>query len=188
MANEAEAAVVTAENNNKGEGTEVETIAIPKSDYDKLNQDLGSLKRELKDLKKPKEETRETPKSNQSDDTKLLERMEKIAFKAEGITHPDDIDLARATAKKWNMDVEEVLADPDFKAKLERQQTERSNIQATSGVKGSAGVSQAKNTLEYWKAKGVPPTPADVPDRNIRQKIVVEMMRGSKEVKKFYND
>jgi len=45
---------VTLDLNEEGEGNEPEVVKVPKADYDKLNQTLGSLKRELKDLKKPK--------------------------------------------------------------------------------------------------------------------------------------
>lgn len=174
--------------NNGGEGTEVETVSVSKADYDKLNQTLGSLKKEVKDLRKPKEETKETPK--ETTDNALLQKVERMALRQAGITHADDIELAQKTAKKWNMDIDEVLADEDFKVKLERQQTERSNTEATSKVKGSGnGASQAKNIPEYWLAKGQPPTPADVPDATLRRKIVREFLKKAQGNGKmeFYN-
>src|SRR3990167_5678073 len=133
---------------NEGEG-EVETISIPKTEWEKHNQTLCSLKRELKDLKKAKEETKETPITN---------------------TKPDENPLEQ---------------------KLENQQTARANVEATSGVKGSGtGTSQAKNTPEYWQAKGVPPTPADVPDGKTRRAIVRSMLTAAKKGtgSKFYNE
>ncbi len=186
MENEAKTEVVT-ENDNTGEVENgSESISIPKSDYEKLNQTLGSLKRELKDLKKPKEEPKET--STKSDENRLIEKLEKMAFRQAGITHQDDVDLARTIAKKWNMDVEDVLGDEDFKLKLDRQQTSRSNVAATSGIKGGGGTTQAKSTAEYWIAKGIPPSVADVPDRKLRAKISRTMMSSAKSGKKFYND
>lgn len=170
-------------------GDTTETISIPKTDYEKMNQTLGSLKRELKDLKKPKEESQETAKTNQPDNS-LLEKVERMAMRSAGLTHTDDMELAKKTAKKWGMDIDEVLLDEDFKVKLERQQTSRANVEATSGVRGSgAGSSQAKNTLEYWQAKGTPPTATDIPDAKIRRKINVAFFKaGKKESIKFYND
>lgn len=175
----------------EGEGEDIEndTISIPKADYEKLNQTLGSLKRELKDLKKPKEEAPETPKTNaKPDENRLLEKLEKMSLRQAGISHEDDIVLAKNTAKKWGMDLDDVLADEDFKVKLERQQTSRDNLAATSKVRGGAGVSQAKNTPEYWIAKGIPPSPTDVPDRKTRAKIARAMMSNHKTSKTFYND
>lgn len=162
-------------------------VKVPKGDWEKTNQTLGSLKRELKDLKKPKasEETVQT----KPDENKLLDKLEKMSLRQAGVTHPDDIELARNTAKKWNSDIDDVLSDDDFKTKLERQQTARANTAATSKVKGGAGTSQAKETTEYWLAKGVPPTPADIPDRKLRAKISLAMVKAAENGgKTFYND
>jgi hypothetical protein len=182
-------AIDTTNNAGEGEAEVSDTVSIPKSDYDKLNQTLGSLKRELKDLKKSKEETTETSKQNaKPDESRLLDRIEKMTLRQANISHQDDIDLAKNTAKKWNMDLEDVLADDDFKMKLEKQQTTRDNLVATSKIKGGAGQSQTKNTPEYWIAKGTPPTATDVPDRKTRATIARAMMSNQKSSKKFYND
>lgn len=173
-----------------GGGETPETVSIAKADYDKLNQTLGSLKRELKDLKKPKENATETSKTNQPEENALLQKIERMSLRQAGLTHSDDIDLAKATAKKWGVDIDEVIVDEDFKIKLERQQTTRTNTVAASNVRGGvAGTSQAKNTPEYWIAKGTPPSPADVPDLKTRATIVRAMMKNaSTSGKKFYND
>jgi vacuolar-type H+-ATPase subunit I/STV1 len=185
-----EAVVDATTNEGEGENTqEAETVAVPKADYDKLNQTLGSLKRELKDLKKSKEDTQETSKTNaKPDENRLLDRIEKMTLRQANISHQDDVELAKTTAKKWNMDLEDVIADSDFKLKLERQQSERDNLVATSKIKSGAGTSQAKNTPEYWVAKGTPPTADDVPDRKTRATIARAMMSNQKSSKKFYND
>lgn len=164
-----------------------DNLTVSKKDYEKLNQTLGSLKRELKDLKKPKEEPEDTSKTTKSDD-RSIERLEKLALRTAGLTHQDDVDLAKTTAKKWNMDIEEVLLDEDFKAKLERQQTSRGNVEATSGVKGGSGSSGAKNTPEYWIAKDTLPTPKDIPDRVTRMKVINAFRAQSKVSKKYYNE
>ena len=130
-------------------------------------------------------------KEPKPDENPLEQKLEKLALRQAGITDPEDIELARKTAKKWNMDIDDVLSDDDFKVKLEKQQTARANVQATSGVKGSGtGTSQAKNTPEYWQAKGVPPTPADVPDGKTRRAIVRSMLTAAKKGtgSKFYNE
>ena len=138
--------------------------------------------------------SKETPpdkKDSKPDENPLEQKLEKLALRQAGITDPEDIELARKTAKKWNMDIDDVLSDEDFKVKLEKQQTARANIQATSGVRGSGtGTSQAKNTPEYWQAKGVPPTPADVPDGKTRRAIVRSMLTAAKKGtgSKFYNE
>ena len=178
--------VVVDTTNNEGE--ESESISISKTEWDKTNQTLGSLKRELKDLRKAKEDTKETPTSNKPDENALSQKLERMALRQAGITHPDDVELARKTAEKWKVDVDEVLSDEDFKIKLERQQTGRANIDATSNIKAGSGTSQAKNTPEYWVAKGVPPSATDVPDRKLRAKIARAMIGATKDNSKYYNE
>ncbi len=173
-----------------GEGeSQVETISIPKKDYDTMNQTLGSLKKELKDLKKS-EASKETPsKETKQEESALLQKIEKMSLSQAGITHQDDVELARTTAKKWGMDVEDVIADDDFKVKLERQQTARDNAVATSNVRGGTGTQQAKNTPEYWIAKGTPPSPTDIPNRKARAAINAAFLKNTKtNGKTFYND
>lgn len=188
MENENEAVVVDTTNNEAEGSTETESVTLKKEEYEKLNQTLGSLKRELKDFKKAKEETKETANQTKPDENALLQRLEKMSLRQNGITDPEDIELAQKTAKKWGVDIDEVLADEDFRVKLERQQTARDNVKATANIRGGAGNSQAKNTPEYWQAKGTPPTPADVPDRKTRQAIVNKMMKaGENSDGGFYN-
>ena len=86
------------------------------------------------------------------------------------------------------MDIDEVLADEDFKVKLEKQQTGRANVEATSNIRGGTGSPQAKSSPEYWIAKGVPPTANDIPDSKARRKINVAFFKsGKQEGTKFYN-
>ena len=172
---------------NEGEGEQsAETIAVSKKDYETLNQTLGSLKRELKDLKKAKEETRDTPTKTKPDELGLLQ---KSFLRAAGITDSEEVELALSTAKKWGVEIDQVVDDEDFKVKLERQRTQKANAIASSNVRGSNGTTQAKFTPEYWITKGTPPSVNDVPDRKARVKIVRAMMEhASTGGKKFYND
>lgn len=172
--------------NNETEGAEqADTIAIPKADYEKLNQTLGSLKRELKDLKKPREESKETVQTKPEDN----QLLEKAFLRSAQIADGDEVELALSTAKKWGVSIDKLVDDEDFKIKLDKLRTQKSNELATSKVKGSAGGSQAKLSSDYWKAKGQPPTPADIPDRKTRAKIIREMIATEKSGgKKFYND
>ena len=179
--------VVAEETDNTAEVSnenEADFVKVSKSDYEKMNQTLGSLKRENKDLKKSKEPV----ETDSKPDNAHLEKLERLSMRIAGIDHPEDMELARKTAKKWNVDIDEVLADEDFKAKLGKQQSVRANTLATSGVRGGAGASGAKFTPEYWIAKGVPPTASDVPDRKARVIIARAMMASTKSGKKFHND
>lgn len=173
--------------NNEGEGAGEDTVFLPKDEYDKLNQTIGSLKRELKDLKKPKEEAiKETPTKNSSPDDSLL--LKKAFLRSADIIDSEEVELALSTAKKWGVEVDALVDDEDFKMKLDKLRTQKANEAATSKVKGGGTQSQTKNTPEYWIAKGTPPTPDVVPDRQTRAKIIRAMMSSNTGGKKFYND
>lgn len=177
----------SATENGAGEGEveQIETLSIPKKDYETLNQTLGSLKRELKDLKKTKETAIETPQTKPEANGLL----QKSYLRSAGITDPEEVELALSTAKKWGLEVDQLVDDEDWVGKLEKVRTAKANVVATSNVRGGTGTSQAKNTLEYWNAKGSPPSPTDVPDRKVRAKIIRAMMASAKsDGKTFYND
>jgi hypothetical protein len=169
----------------EGEHTEAETISLSKSDYEKMNQTLGALKRELKDLRKPKDEPRETPTKNQADQPELLQ---KTFLRAAQITAEDEVELALQTAKKWDMAIDKVVDDEDFKLKLERHRAAKANVEATSNIRGDKSTSSAKDSPAYWVAKGIPPTREQVPDGKARAKIARAMMESVKSGKKFYSD
>lgn len=171
----------------EGEGgaVEDEKVSISKKEYDNLNQALGSLKRELKDLKKPKEAPQESPQQAKPEESGLIQ---KTYLRAAGITHEEDVELALTTAKKWDMPIDKLVDDEDFLGKLEKARNARANADATSGIRGDKSASSAKNTPEYWIASGKPPTPEQVPDRKTRSKIVRSFMQNAKSTSKFYND
>lgn len=165
---------------------EPEVVSIPKSDYDKLNQTLGSLKREIKDLKKPKEEPKENFNNSKPEEFGLLQRT---FLRSAGVTSEDEIELARKIQKETNMDWSTLPDSKYFKSELEDLRTTKANTNATANVRGGQGTSETKSTPEYWQAKGVPPTAQDIPDRKTRAKIVRSFMANSRTGgKKFYND
>lgn len=177
-------AVVVDTSNNEGEANENESdfVKVSKSEYEKLNQTLGSLKRENKDYKKKFEESdkpKETSKTNQPDDNRLLE---KAFLRSAQITAEEEVELALSTAKKWDMSIDKLVDDDDFKIKLEKMRTQKSNELATSALKerGGTGKSSAKEDPAYWISKGTPPMPTDIPDRKVRAKILKAMMAEKK--------
>ena len=189
-----EEVVVTPEENEGEVETREESITLSKSEWEKHNQTLGSLKRQLKDAQKAKE-TQETSTTNQKPDeiALLREKLDKQSIRSAGITHPDDVELAKTLAKKWNVDVEDLVVDEDFLAKLGKQQTSRANVEATSGIKGGGGKGAGtKSSPEYWLAKGEAPTDSDLSANNISRKDAAKIMRAFMDkkgsTKVFYND
>lgn len=180
-----EAAVVTPEVTNDGgvQEQEDEVVKLSKAEFETLNKTLGSLKRELKDLKKAKDEPKETPQNPEGNTL-----LEKTFLRAAQITDEEEVELALTTAKKWGISVDKLVDDEDFKEKLEKHRTQKANALATSNIRGDKNGTSAKETPAYYIAKGVPPTAEQVPDRKQRAKIVRAMMADTKNGKKFYND
>lgn len=162
----------------KAEATKLREKAIAQRERTK------ALKDQLKALT-PAEKKAEQGQSK-TDDNQLLE---KAFLRSAQITAADEVELALTIAKKWDMSIDKLVDDDDFKVKLDKMRTQKSNELATSNIKGSQGKGQTKDTPEYWIAKGTPPTSADVPDRATRAKIARAMLASAKNNgKTFYND
>lgn len=168
--------------NNGGEeqGAEEGKITLSKEEYDSLKKHeatVGSLKRELKDLKKSFEETSKPPTETPKNQTPEFGLLQLGYLRTAGIIADDEVELAKETQKKWGMEWNKLVDDEDFKVKLQRLRDAKANADATN-IKGGAGAqtSNAKTTPEYWSQKGTLPTPDEVPDRKIRAKIINEMV------------
>lgn len=160
-----------------------------KADLQNRDEMIGSLKRELKDAKKAAKETKTVEQEPQkSDDTGLLQKFDKLALRTEGITDEDEVELANKLKEETGKDMEDLLNSKYFKSELEALRETKANVAAAAGVKGSAGSSNAKQTPEYWIAKGTPPSREDVPDRKTRAAIARAMMADQKDGRKFYSD
>lgn len=168
--------------------TEAETITIPKGDYEKLNQTLGSLKRENKDLKKPKDEVVET----KSDD-KLGSRFDAMARKLAGIVEADENVLLDKWKTETGREVDVIVDNPIFKQELEGVRTARKNQEATSNIKGEQGGASIKDDPDYWisraskDAKGMPVFPEEMP-REMFSKVLDKLSPKTQGNKlKYYN-
>jgi hypothetical protein len=128
----------------------------------------------------------EAPKS-QKEEFGLLQ---KSFLRSAGITDPDEVELARETSKKWGVDVDSLVDDEDFKLKLDKLRTTKSNVKATTVEGGSGASGGAKNSVDYWSQKGELPSSKDVPDRKTRAEISREMAKRSRHGSggKFYNE
>lgn len=185
---------VTIDNNNGGDGNgQVEEVKLTKAEYEELighKSAVGSLKRDLKEARKALDEKNsgklETPK-NQPEEFGLLQ---KSFLRAAGIVDPDVVELAKTLSKKWNMDIDVLVDDEDFKAKAEKITTAKSNAKATDVEGGSGTSGGAKNSTEYWSQRGELPTAKDVSDRKTRANIHREMAKRSRGGGggKFYNE
>lgn len=148
-------------------------------------QNQGIAKRLKTKIAKMAEKPQEAPKEVRSDDSLLS----KAFLRSAGITKREEVELALSTAKKWGVDIDQLVDDEDFQAKLEKLRTSQANVAASANVQGDKTGTPVKETADYWVAKGTPPTPVDIPNRETRTKIIREMMKlADTGGKKFYND
>lgn len=159
--------------------------SIQKSIDERFTSFEGRLNRESK--KEKKKESDE--KTDKKDDSALIQRLDTLALKSEGIKDQDEIELAHKLKEETGKEMDDLLQTNYFQSELKALRDDKANKNATSNVQGGGGENNAKNTKEYWDAKGTLPTAADVPDKKTRVKIIRDMMDSSKNNgKKFYND
>ena len=163
---------------------EVDEIKLSKKDYEELighKATVGSLKRELKDLKKSKEEEVTSPKAEE------FGLLQKTFLVSSGIKDADEIELAKEIQKKTGVEWDKLVEDDYFQSRLTTLRNTKENALATN-VKGGSGGGVAKSA-DFFIAKGVPPTAKDIPDRKARVAIIEQMMSAEKNGGgKFYNE
>ncbi len=186
-----ETTVESKETTEEVESTESDTkLEELQGELTKRDETIGSLKRELKDAKKPKEDTtsKTEKKEEKTDEFGLLELT---YLKGEEVKSDDEVEFVREQLKELNLTKDQLpklFSNKYFQSELETFRTEKVNKDATSDVKGGASEGKAVNTPEYWIAKGVPPTREQVPDRKTRAKIAKAMIANTKSSKMFYSD
>jgi hypothetical protein len=178
-----ETEVVTTENVDTQPSDLSDIREMLKEQSAKLGKLEGQMARRAKKAKKVEPETPE--KTNEADDSDLLQ---KTFLRSAEITAQDEVDLAMETANKWDIGLDVLVDDPDWKMKLERHRDAKANADATSNVKGDQSKGLAKDSVDYWVAKGTPPTREEVPDRKLRAKIARSLVNQAKTSKTFYND
>lgn len=157
-----------------GEGQEVdaqeETIAISKSEFEKLNQTIGSLKRENKDLKKPKEDAtpQKTEKTGELDENALL------YLEVKGVKTDDADELS--LVEKWRSDsgksVKDIHASKIFQAELKELRDTKAVQDATPSAtkRGGGQVGDVAAAIAKFEATG------DLPaDFALRSAVVNKM-------------
>jgi hypothetical protein len=125
------------------ETTEEETVTLSKAEYEKLNQTLGSLKKEVKTYKK---EVEAPQKESNYENELAVTRLE-----VRGITNKEDIASIIEEANRLKLNAVEVAEMPHMKARLEAAQNQRTAENGSpsgSGRKGGAG----KGDVDYYLA------------------------------------
>lgn len=181
-------------NEENGENQEDDANALKEK-----NQKLSDLNRqlfvrakkaegfELKDNKWIKMEKAQEPNQKMPKEEKKTDELDygQLAYlEAKQITTDEEIDFIKGVIKRTGESLKDVLKDEYVLNKLKSLRDAKAVLDATpSGTKGGAP-STAKDTVEYWIAKGEMP-PADKP--KLRQQYVNARVEKEKSGIKFYN-
>ena len=181
----------TDENNQDGVVTEETTqetdvaenqddkVILTKEEYTKLNETLGSLKREVKDLKKPKETPKEVQQPSEPDYGELaITRLE-----VRGFTNPDDQKTIIDEAKRLKLNAAEVAEMPHIKAKLEAAQKQRAAQDGMPNGSGRKGGNTRSDVEFYLENPDQTPT-----DPELAYKVIDAKMKRETSQNKFSAD
>mgnify|MGYP001581232256 CR=1 FL=1 len=148
------------------------------------------LKRAKEALAKPKPEPALPVKNEISKpaESELLSRIDELALQVAGINEDDETELYNKWKTDTGRDAKSIVNNSIFKAELQKIRDDKANAVAVSNIKGGGGKGQAKDNPEFWIAKGEPPTPAEIPDRKTRAKIIRAMLDQPKGGGQFYNE
>jgi len=151
--------IIDTENDEMELEVEEEKITLSKSEWEKSQQTLGSLKREIKTLKKSNE-PKETSQSEQLNDTQLN------YLDVKGISETEDLKIIETFVQKTGKNVREALKDDYVTAKLASNKTAREVQEAMpSGSKRGGNQSgDLASAIAKYEATGV--LPADFKSRS----------------------
>lgn len=148
-----------------------ETVTLTKAEYDKLNQTLGSLKKEVKTYKKEAE----APQESNYDTDSVLSRIER-----RGVMEKEDQDYILAEAKLLNRHPVDILNMPHVQAQLAANNNQRlaeSGSPTGTGRKGGPG----KGDVDYYLAH-----PDEVPpDLNLHNEVIDARIKREQENSMF---
>lgn len=164
--------------NTQDAGDTTETVSISKAEYDKMVQEHGSFKRELKDLKKQSKEVKETPTAPTASDL-----GEKAFLAVNGIKTPEQIEFFQKMKKETGRDAETLIGSTYFQAEFKDFNEKRASADATPTASNRSNNSQV-DTVEYWLAKDeLPP----VSEPELRRKVVNARIAKDSSKGVFYN-
>ena len=155
---------------------------------------LGKVKGKIDELSKKPEPP--VKKDEQKSDSKLLERLDKMALQVAGIKEADEVELFN----KWKVDTgreaDAIVGNDIFKKEIENMRTAKANQIATSNIKGGGDKSGTNDNPDYWIGKatkgkdGKLEFPEETP-KHLYSKILDKLGASepsSSENLKFYNE
>ncbi len=158
MDNESEVQVVEQNDNTEVEVQETETV-VKEKPMESPEAKLARLQREVKRAKQKLgiEETEEVEIKRKPFS---LGYAEKAYLNANGVKGKDEYDLVAEMVSNTGKDIEELLENKYFQSELKDLRSTRESKNASDATSGSrTGQSSAKDTVDYWVAKGsLPPS------------------------------
>jgi len=151
--NQNEEVVEIAEETIEEPVDEADTITISKSEWEKTQQRLGSLKRDNKALRS--DTPKEIPK------TGGLEESQLDYLDLKGISDEDEVSIISSFVSKTGQTVREALKDEYVQTKLTAIRAEKSTKNATPGATKRGGNQQANTSLAISKFDQTGELPAD---------------------------
>lgn len=121
----------------------------------------------------------ETPKAKQSDESDGFGLDVKGYLKASGIK-ANEFDFVRAELKASGSDIDTLLENEYFQAKLEKQRELNTTAVAVPRGKGSTGV--PTDSVEYWVTKPIEEVPQEMRTKVVNARLAKEKVKGV-----FYN-
>lgn len=189
MSTEINQEVDTETTSGEQEGTEeTNELSQLQEELSKRDETIGSLKRELKDAKKATKQEKTVSSKKTQNIEEEFGLLQKTFLRSAGITDGEEIELAQKIQERTGMGWDELVEDDYFQSRLEKHRDSKANLEATSGVKGGSGSGNAKESVEYWIKKGVPPSREEVPSRKTRAQIARAFLDAQKHSKTFYNE
>lgn len=170
---EVEEEVVTPE--AEAEEVEAEDTTDWKAKYEETQGRLKRAETKLSKAKEPETETKKSP--SKSDD---LDYGAKAYLTANGIKGAKEFDFVKTELKASGEDLDTLLENDYFKARLEKFRALGKTAEATPAGKRSSGV--ATDSVEYWMAKPFEEVPKDM-----RAKVVNAQLEKEKNKGVFYN-
>lgn len=150
--------VEVAEETTEETEEEADVITVPKSEWNKTQQTVGSLKREIKTLKKSTESQKETPAGELAES-----QLEFLELK--GISDDDEVSIIAKFVEKTGQTVRQALRDDYVQTKLNALKSDKAVKNATPGATKRGGNQQTNISAAIAKFERTGELPDDFETR-----------------------
>lgn len=152
------------------------------------NEIIGSLKRDIKDLKKSNAPKADTSPESQPQDKKGFDYGQLAYLEAKGFSDKADQQWLESMVQESGFELKDLLDKPWVQNELKERKEHRMAEAATPSGSKAAGQS-GRDTVDYWVAKinQGSATVKDIPDRELRFKVVEARHKAEKQKGEFYD-